>query len=614
MNYSFKIYADNIIDVDIIPDNFEAINIVPYVTEGQKYIRNKISENIELSGDFFYIYSILEQNKCVQFDFIITRQCDNSELYRGIFTFFNVGLINNDDCRFSFNVITNDLYLKMLNTWKNEYNILTTNQIVNNIDTMTNPQVLCTMQAFPELETFEFDSLFVRQYQNAPPPPSGWSLSQLIDEFSVYQDFTITYIKYRRITTYFPSPPASFSTATWEYQLKYEREILWVPNGTVPDPAIWHFRGFRTNNGQRIDKYSRTLGHPMTDQFTTLGTDSYLYEATIDYNTPPLPIVYFNNCRVFKNVLNFLLRESGLPTHVSDFMYDTPNPLTNDAENKLAHLLIGQKSDFIAPIGSDKATKGMWSLEKALNFLKDFLNIYVYFDNGLIKLENEFYFQNGLSYNTPNYIDITVDDEYLVATDKFTIDYEKYKGREDFKFAEADGTDFIGVPIKYMDCLPDKSLNVERLVSDVTTDISYVYGSGTIGTVSDSGFVLLQTKILVNSPLQYRIENEVGILEPFKTYANGHLSWSKVQDKYWKKGVRLMRNFYMNNVEVNSVNNPNGLSEMVKIKEEITIPYCCSDFNFNSLIRINNGEAGKIVDAKFSLNTEMLTLKLAYNV
>ena len=64
MNYTFRIQSvtPGIIDEYVHPDNQDKLNIIPFYTEGHKFIRNKISENIILSGDeYSLIDGVLSQ-------------------------------------------------------------------------------------------------------------------------------------------------------------------------------------------------------------------------------------------------------------------------------------------------------------------------------------------------------------------------------------------------------------------------------------------------------------------------------------------------------------------------------------------------------------------------
>lgn len=611
MNYTFKIYALNIVDEFVDPDNSEQLKIVPFRTEGQKFIRNKINTNVVLSGtDYTLVYNLLKNNPCVQFRFIITRITETTPIFTGLFTYYNIGNINEDKCTFDFGMIADDLYLQYLNAQKTEFNILTTSQYVNNVYTETNPVVECDMIVAVETEIEYFSRIHTILYSNVPLYPNTWNITSLNTYCGINNYWEIKEVEYWRIAPYFPSPPALSTPGVWRFTGRKEREIIWVANGTgVPDPAIWHFMGYKMVNGNRIDKYARSASyHPSNPIFTPISIDHFTYTSSINYNSPLPSIVTFVNCRKLENVINFALANAGFSNHTSSFMYDLINPITLANPNPLNNILIGQKSDFIIPIDGDPATKGLTTLEDITNMLRDKHNIYYYFDGNTIRFEHEIFFENGLSYNIGSETIITINPNLLIETNKFSIDFSKFIGRETFSDTEQYGEDFIGVPILYGSCMPEKDSEKSTTINDFTTDIMYVYNSVNYGgLVSGSGFVVLQTKNI--GSLHYEIENELGILNPDKLYVNGHFAWAMIQERYFKTGVRPLKLGNMNGVDVIF-----PITEKVKIQTELSFPFCGLPLNFYALLKINDLPAAKMLEASFSLKTEYLTVKLAYDV
>jgi hypothetical protein len=654
MNYSFKIYALNIIDEYVSPVNAEALDIVTFYTEGQKFIRNKLSANIVLEGeDYSLVYPLLVANPCVEFEFNIYKNCDNGLVYSGVFTYYNIGVIDNDYCKFDFSLTTNDNYRKFLNTWKDKVNILNANTVsggaIYPVLFNNNPDE----EFFTVILNRTEDTHVVNGLQDNRPPLNYGFGNQWVDYQLPGTSILIPCVIYRTdydllniiATEEIPvlGQPITYNIH-WNYNvtvnMKAETKDVAIIGGVVPyqDPSIWVYFATYINGitGVEYNRYAKrwvlpytqvvgplVYGEVVSDTLVTIPYSYVDYDLKI-YNTSNLELP---NCRLLSDVIKYMLSETGNgATYLSDFFLAFTNPISGEDNFQLKYLMFSQKSDCIYPIDTGGlATKGMWTLEDLLTRLRD--KIQVYWDlvpyvnqfggnSYYLRLEHEDFYENGLTYNSQNILNITASSEYLEETNKFSILFDKFFGRETFKDMEAFNDEFIGYPIIYNNCLTDKNSNKEYNISDISTDLIYVYSGNNIGggtaanNISDSGFVLLHTQF-DNIEQKYRVVEYPGVLLSTTTVVNGYLGWANLHNKFWKLG-RILPSGKMNGVLTNFIS-----PQKLKLQEEISIPFCLCENNgldFYQLIQINSNPIGKMYEARYNLNNEMLNIKLVYNV
>lgn len=645
MKFTFKIVSvdPGLVDTYVNPDNADTMQIEWKEMEGQRFKRAYLDQNVILSGsEYTMIYDILRNNQCSKFNFYIYDNCTGEEVifYQALFTYFNISYVNEDRCSLEFSVTPNDAYTNFLNIWRDETNILNTNLVIGGESTVVNPVITCNMDVIYETEEITWTAFVVICQADShqaiiPIYPAVWDNTSMADFFPMTDDFQLSYsdaerysiAEYQNYIIANPATPVAFMNsggtgnpfAAWLMINTRRREMLYIPevNGTWINPPVvvpaWTFRGNQIISGNNNRVYSRPYTYSTGEESGGISSSPHFHTFwRLVSNTD----ILFNNCRRLRHVINYMLLEKGYSAHTSQFFYDQHNPISGQSGYKLRDLLIGHKSDFIynndlGSLPSDPATRAIWSLEECLNTIRDIFNVYWYFDGNVLRLEHEIYFDNGLTYSdvSPIIESYTVNNIYLSESNKYSIDFSKFKGREKFVWNEADGVDFIGVPIKYLDCVPDLNSFNEISVMDVTTDIVHVYNGDTNGLITPDGLVLLQCSWTNNATPNWHVENELGIIAPTKTYANGHLAWAMLQERYWKPGVRLLKNG-----EVNGQLTTFSRINKLKIKEEISFPLCCQYFNPYKLIQLNSGQIAKWVEAKFDLHSETLYLTLAYDV
>lgn len=627
--FTYKIYAAGVIDREVNPVNSDRLFINYTQEDGQKFFRQKLSEAVILcetgSRDYSPVYAALLANKCTEFSFTILNN-GNTE-FSGVFTYYSIKNINEDTCEISINIETDDPYRHVFNRWKQEYNVLTV------------PPVTAQMTINPIAEYQQITAIGLHHSQiiAADPgtglPPVSVNIPIPIPSNSIYTPYYPAGLDWKindiqaTITDLTISPYGSFPTTylytyTFDVELNFIRELLYVPpiggSYTDPDPAIWHFYQYITIGGVTYKIFSKyyTNNAYNTDTPTTYtknisGTDYTLNFDHVHYYLTIAQTVDFDRARLLSDVLDYFISAIAVPGvtgHDSQFFYQLPNnPVTGSAQ-KLATLLIGQKSDFRNPISSDPATRGMITVENLLGVIREMFKVYWHIEGGKFIFEHELYYENGKAYGSENIgLDVTAiprSARYMKEYRSIDIDFKMLVGRETFSWAEAENADFIGTPILYdQNCIPNQQSENRHDIAKITTDMAYVWEAGE--SISKDGFVMLQTAYDALNNI-YLIENETGQLLTFYYLINGHLSFSALHERYWKPGVLPVENVRINDI-VTTCPNPARL----KSYKEITVPVCGTTFEPMELVNTVVG-VGKCVAATNELTNGVIRLSVKY--
>ncbi len=251
--------------------------------------------------------------------------------------------------------------------------------------------------------------------------------------------------------------------------------------------------------------------------------------------------VTFKRNRWLSDVIDYLAADASygiMPgcTVSSDFFTDALNPVTLHA-NHLTLLTIAQKSDIIRPTSSDPATSAMMSWAELMDILWAMFQVQWNYDSttNIINVEHISWFArvNGLDLRTQ---------EISRASNKYNYLKEKMPKYEKWAFAEADNTNFVGVPIWYdSKCVdPDPDTNVKETIINVTTDIEYIINNN--DAIADEGFVILCN---YEDGGDYFVRLNIGILGYIRL--NMDLSWANLHDRYFRHN-RVLIEGYMNGV------------------------------------------------------------------
>lgn len=310
-----------------------------------------------------------------------------------------------------------------------------------------------------------------------------------------------------------------------------------------------------------------------------------------------------DNGMTLKNVLEKLLQNicPGLTVKSDFFQINPDNVLVNNyvtgQPSKVANLIIFQKSDIKRPNVSGNATRAIITIDKLLKNLTNLFNIgwFIDDDNRLV-IEHISYLSSvsGLNLTSLRYAN------NVRHKKKYTYDKDKMPKRETFRYVEADGIDFVGLPIIYNSrCVNNDEKEYEA--SLFNNDVQMVLDNPASNSekVKDSGFVL----VACNGADAIITEPAVISGEP---RLNNSLGYAQLHRDYWRHG-RVLLTGNMNGTDQTFLS-----AIKTKKQEKLTIPFCCGDsFNPNHTILTALG-IGEVDKAEFNLWGETLELDLLF--
>jgi len=307
-----------------------------------------------------------------------------------------------------------------------------------------------------------------------------------------------------------------------------------------------------------------------------------------------------DNGRTLENVLDLLDPCDGAYTFQSDFFRINAGslPVTAPyaaAEGGFDSLLIFQKSDIVRPAANYNATKGIITLEKVLQWLAGVFNVEWRIEGTVIRIEHLSYFEgnNGLDLTDPQYLgQITKKNRYSYINTK----KPKY---ERFSWMDTVTDFFTGSPIIYLNACANKEDNNEvfRRVEEVSTDIAFMNGNE--DEVSLQGFVFAAVYSDGGSGWFLNVED---------TYINGHLSWTKLHDNYWRHGRPQLSG------RMNGIDDTFETAFPSKQQEELEVQIPCADFAaFNPGQRVKTEIGwGEVAAWSYSAKKCSLTLQILH--
>jgi hypothetical protein len=285
-------------------------------------------------------------------------------------------------------------------------------------------------------------------------------------------------------------------------------------------------------------------------------------------------------------------------TVVSDFLNINrdftfiPNTAYDYSFDFLKDILVFQKSDITLPNATNDATRGVITLEKLLQLLRDLYNTKFTVVGNVLRIEHiSFYTQsNGLDLTVPPY------KLYTDSLDSYSYLDNAIPSSENWLFQEQSdyvGT-FDGYPIVYdLTCATgDKKDYVLDLLNN---NVSFI--TNFPNKVSERGF----------SFVSYTTNNAKNVIMS-QNEVNDVNGLFLLHENLWRYG-RLQQDFTMNQ-------NAQTAETIVSIKrgETIRIPLCCSDFNsFTGLQKVKTQLGWGTVDSfEYSLKEDLLTIQLNY--
>lgn len=404
----------------------------------QVFYRWRVSRPLVFKDLSYTRLNTLNVDECEEVTVQVQRECE------GAFSVFMSGKFNagdwrdnQDDCRITVTVETEDDYTCFLSNWKTPINMYGLSVV--------------EVKPYPTTETYvtttEIDDCADCGDIVDPVDPANWCAEP--EDVNCKQNTSCT-------------PPIDSDALT-----------------------TWHrIEGVGTCSGSTPVK-------PTPDDYWTLLTDNCPTDSTW-WRCPGENVNSTNSRmdqgRLFIDIMETLFAPCGL-TVVSDFFdinADATAP-SNDAYTFAALYLqamtIHQKSDVKRPYNSDPATSKQWDIkpEEMLNDLRILFNVYWKIDGTDIRIEHVSYFQESGG------LDCTADAQKLdtqrEVDDNVTV--------ERFFYVDEDASDyFLGSPITY-DCGTEEKEHRCQLFS---TDVTYIQHTNSEG-FADDGFVLCSTEI-----------------------------------------------------------------------------------------------------------------------
>lgn len=293
---------------------------------------------------------------------------------------------------------------------------------------------------------------------------------------------------------------------------------------------------------------------------------------------------------------------------------DAPNYVAGEnyvtgLANQLRLLTIHQKSDVITPNASNPATKGIWTLKKAFEVLREMFQVYWFVTQaGNLRLEHITYFDFATQ------LDLTLSQyaRQLKALNKYEHKNNEFPKFERFRWMEADGLDFVGADIEYDDpCVTaDEDHQVKEYAPEqITTDVEFIVNSP--NDIDKDGFVILANED--DGASGYETIIDLGVLSN-ELVTNAPLSWANLHKAFFKT-YRYLPNGTMNLIPAIFTNNRPTIKQV-----PLTIVSCCEYLNFDPRYKVKtelgeqhlNGLRGIVELAEFDIEQETLKLQLEY--
>ncbi len=274
-----------------------------------------------------------------------------------------------------------------------------------------------------------------------------------------------------------------------------------------------------------------TLQHNILDIATEVTT-------TADWGTGSE--VYTHN-RWLTDVIDYLASDATVGikpgcTLSYDFFTDTPNNYVTENANHLTLLTLAQKSDIRRPTSSTPATTAMLSWNELMDILWGMFQVMWDYDEATdtINVEHISWWTKALGMDLRG-------DPMTTATNKYSYIKAEMPKYEKWIYAEADDSNFVGVPIWYNSkCVnDDPASNVWETNVGITTDLEHIINND--DAIVDEGFVMLCN---YEDGGNYYVEFEGGMLDA-TVRLNMHLSCANLLERYFRHN-RVLISGYLN--------------------------------------------------------------------
>ncbi len=335
--------------------------------------------------------------------------------------------------------------------------------------------------------------------------------------------------------------------------------------------------------------------------------------------TPPLPanFKYYvgdpNTYRTIElvSVVSWVLGQMvcGAYEVISDFFdwqYDgggnympiTTQPNTNyvNIAQPSYWIWLAAKSDVINPNASNPSTNIKISFDTVEKIMTEVFNVYWVIDGGRIRFEHYSWFAKNVNYDTMSATNFP----FNKFKNVIRRDSEDFPSKETWKFMEAGGEDYVGLPIIYDENCA--TLNPQdRGVLNLTTDAEYI--RTTPSAINNDGIVIFDAYEIAGQKYCYV---DAGAITAVNSY-NARLSTANLQRDLHKYN-RPFTTGTMNNVLTSFLSPVYN-----KIQDNMIVQLCCTDDyeKYDSLVTTELGD-GIIEEAEINFTKEQIKFKLKH--
>ena len=348
-----------------------------------------------------------------------------------------------------------------------------------------------------------------------------------------------------------------------------------------------------------LDGYTDILEDIETEYniFSISNTFTTQYDAKIII--PVITIDYLTG-RLLSDIFDYFAAKYSL-TFQSDFFVNG-DPI---AGLDLTHISFHLKYDIKNPLAT-AIPIGNISFKQLMETLNGIWDVYWHIENGVLRVEHELYYLNGMSYSAAQSVglDLTLPKYGVNKVNKYKyLEAELYR-REEWRYAEGEHTGGAVGFIEYDRKCTNPDIKT-RAIDIAIADIYSIYSLP--GTYSDDGFVIFQN--VAQGQTSAGVPTISGCMV-YGTVQNGNsnMGWTYLLKNYWK----------YNRIEITGRINNNLFSTFtfqstIRKREQIPIKFqlCCEDFNIYKLQTTTMGD-GVVSAAKERLKDSQMELTLRY--
>lgn len=564
---------------EVFPLNGNKLKVQYAQEADQIFFRKKVSDKIvfaksccegvgydndlPFANGYNYIKYGYEHYTCKKFNIEIQEQCQDytwKTVYEGYFTAYDCEW-DLDNCVIEAKLTTDDIYNCILTKWDLKFNIY------GEHPAQQNKLAVGSASSFWQILTIDSDD------------EEPHDTSDLIGTYPDIETYGHVLAEaYKRC-----------AICPWRAVHVYARECSFTQIGSdwtfSDDEGLW-FRPYNPLTTPRIIT-SANWNNPappdhtgIWNPFTELNEDNdYFYLNTNGYN-------YYHGLKAggfvkHADVMAWILDRldcNAVTLYDSRFFNAPVNYVTGDTPNPLNNVYITQKSNVIRHWSSQTATKFEFSMKEYLGWVRHLFQAFWYIDGNTIRLEHLSDFTAGVG------LDLTAvaGGVFLEGKTKFTFARNDMPYREEWAIAD-DKDNWVEYTTKCASVDSIKKYNEDQIYTDVQRLLGNEKDGldGVVFVISDSAGV---------------VQNQ-----------NNELRMWNCAKKYWAHERPFMKGVYKRNENVNWTSLASNKEQV-----EISLPYCCSDFNPIQRVRTQLG-IGKVKTAEYLISNGYLSLKLVFD-